>query len=148
MKTEDKELLLKDLCARLPYGVKFKYHCPYDHSNDKVGTLHGMDFCANSYFYDEEGSRVQIGKTSLPILFPLTCLTHEITIAGKTFVPIKQFFREHRQTLEKELRNTNNSPIAEFLPFGVIDKLNEWHINYRLPDHLFVAVTNEFNPYK
>ena len=25
MKTEDKELLLKDLCARLPYGVKLRF---------------------------------------------------------------------------------------------------------------------------
>lgn len=28
MKPEDKELLLKDLCARLPYGIKVK--CPFD----------------------------------------------------------------------------------------------------------------------
>ena len=40
MKQEDKELLLKDLCARLPYGVKCKliYN---NHSED--ATLFGID---------------------------------------------------------------------------------------------------------
>lgn len=26
MEQKEKQLLLKDLCARLPYGVKFKFH--------------------------------------------------------------------------------------------------------------------------
>ena len=30
MTKEDKELLLKDLCARLPYGVMIQYHTDYD----------------------------------------------------------------------------------------------------------------------
>lgn len=36
MTNEERELLLKDLCARLPYGVKVKYvfddgsHCPFE----------------------------------------------------------------------------------------------------------------------
>lgn len=33
-------------------------------------------------------------------------------------------------------------------PHYIIEKLNEWHINYRLPAHLFVPVTETFNPYK
>ena len=39
---EDRELLLKDLCARLPYGVKCKY---YDHLNNNYdeGTIRGFE---------------------------------------------------------------------------------------------------------
>ena len=40
MTQEDKELLLKDLCARLPYGVKFNF-------NGNVYTLSGIDECVD-----------------------------------------------------------------------------------------------------
>ena len=35
MKNEDKQLLLKDLCARLPYGVKGRY-CLYDSKGNLI----------------------------------------------------------------------------------------------------------------
>lgn len=41
MKPEDRELLLKDLCARLPYGVKFKW-CDNFHTDDYF-TLIGIN---------------------------------------------------------------------------------------------------------
>lgn len=37
MKQEDKELLLKDLCARLPYGVKVNILCGYQHAEELAG---------------------------------------------------------------------------------------------------------------
>ena len=44
MKQEDKELLLKDLCARLPYGVKVNYNGLTDYIVDvKLMTTHFVE---------------------------------------------------------------------------------------------------------
>lgn len=76
------------LCGHIPYGVKFKYFCPYNHENDRIGTIDGIDSLPNLHFFDENGSRVQIGKTCMPILHPLSDLTQPITHNGDTFTPI------------------------------------------------------------
>lgn len=42
MTQEEKQLLLKDLCARLPYGVKVQFHLPNYNTNcfdDKIGEV-------------------------------------------------------------------------------------------------------------
>ena len=79
MKHEDKELLLKDLCARLPYGVMVREDTVlYD---DKNTTSHRI----------KKLSYVQIGKgfsrikgfihdyeyIYIPYLFPLSSMTEE-----------------------------------------------------------------------
>lgn len=43
MNQKDKELLLKDLCARLPYGVKCKISYNSSVINDADATLYGID---------------------------------------------------------------------------------------------------------
>ena len=43
MNKEDKELLLRDLCARLPYGVKCKVSYNSGAINDKDATLYSID---------------------------------------------------------------------------------------------------------
>ena len=61
---EEKDLLLKDLCARLPYGVKFQ--------SETVETV---------LFIDTSDGEVWINGTSIddfkPYLFPLSSLTEE-----------------------------------------------------------------------
>ena len=42
MTNEENELLLKDLCARLPYGVKIKYH--YKRENNVIDEVRELDF--------------------------------------------------------------------------------------------------------
>ena len=42
MEQEEKQLLLKDICARLPYGVKVQFHLPNYETNcfdDKTGEV-------------------------------------------------------------------------------------------------------------
>lgn len=69
---EQKELLLKDLCARLPYGVKVQDELGRIHKlvigNADLGRLYYNDFST----YSEE-------KLSLPYLFPLSSITEEQT---------------------------------------------------------------------
>ena len=79
MKQEDKELLLKDLCARLPYDVKvafFNEDLTY-HSEPK--TLTGIE-CINNLNYsslEDEDGNTTIVEFVKPYLFPLSSMTEE-----------------------------------------------------------------------
>ena len=80
MNQEDKELLLKDLCARLPYGVKCKliYN---NHSED--ATLFGIDKYAH-FLFAEFGEDVR-KFVCKPYLFPLSSMTEEQIEEAKTY---------------------------------------------------------------
>jgi hypothetical protein len=73
MTQEDKELLLKDLCGRLPYGVKAKYYGAAEECEccDIIEGIYPMD------------NEVVIGQYALsvdnikPYLFPLSSMTKE-----------------------------------------------------------------------
>ena len=72
MTQEDKELLLQDLCARLPYGIKASYYGAEEECEtwDEIEGI-TLDSC------------VDIGQYSLsiesikPYLFPLSSMTEE-----------------------------------------------------------------------
>ena len=72
MTQEDKELLLKDLCARLPYGVKASYYG----AEEECETWDEIESVALDGYVD-------IGQYSLsiehikPYLFPLSSMTDE-----------------------------------------------------------------------
>ena len=68
MTQENKDLLLKDLCARLPYGVKISV-------NDKVETVQGINILDTVVEYDSWlSSDIEEVK---PYLFPLSNMTEE-----------------------------------------------------------------------
>lgn len=67
MKQEDKKLLLQDLCARLPYGVKGNYQNSEDELLKKVKIM---------YRYLEPNGMVITGDIK-PYLFPLSSMTEE-----------------------------------------------------------------------
>ena len=75
MTPEDKELLIKDLCARLPYNVickvEFKENGKYNH---KVMLLSGI-FTDEAYFTTKGGSIYS--NEYKPYLFPLSSMTEE-----------------------------------------------------------------------
>ena len=75
MTKEDKELILKDLCARLPYNVicqvEFKEDGKY---NSKVMLLSGI-FTDKAYFTTKGGSIYS--NEYKPYLFPLSSMTEE-----------------------------------------------------------------------
>ena len=90
MTKEDRELLLKDLCARLPYGVKIalKNNGTYHHENiakegdvtiDKLKGFNGKYF--NIYHYnpldwDLSDDEIEVENIK-PYLFPLSSMTEE-----------------------------------------------------------------------
>ena len=68
MKQEDKELLLRDLCARLPYGVKCEVY-------DRIGVLDEISSYGASVDYnngEDTTCRIEYVK---PYLFPLSSMT-------------------------------------------------------------------------
>lgn len=68
MTQEQKNLLLKDLCARLPYGVKISV-------DDKVETVQGINILDTVVEYDSWlSSDIEEVK---PYLFPLSNMTDE-----------------------------------------------------------------------
>ena len=76
MTQDEKDILLKDLCARLPYGVKVKFG---DSNPSKITSItQGID--SNSWFIESEGESdgmsCQIDNVK-PYLFPLSSMTKE-----------------------------------------------------------------------
>ena len=80
MTREDKEVLLKDLCARLPYGVKVQcedYLFTFDKDHMGIGMLY-KDFNMNLL----ESPKIifsgcYYGEDIKPYLFPLSSMTEE-----------------------------------------------------------------------
>ena len=75
MKQENKELLFKDLCARLPYGVKFlreSWNFELDQELSVIEVLEDID--KDGYINNTKVYRIEDIK---PYLFPLSSMTEE-----------------------------------------------------------------------
>ena len=58
MTQEERQLLLRDLCARLPYGIKFPYHMNGDNSHKEcncIATIDGINDDIVEFTYEENG---------------------------------------------------------------------------------------------
>ena len=108
LNTFDKELLLKDICARLPYNVicqvEFKENGKY---NSEVMLLSGI-FTDEAYFTTKDGSIYS--NEYKPYLFPLSSMTEE-------------------EKLMYEGLMVGTDSISYML--DVIDWLNEHYFDYR-----------------
>ena len=110
MTQEYKELLIKDLCARLPYNVicqvEFKENGKY---NSKVMLLSGI-FTDEAYFTTKGGSIYS--NEYKPYLFPLSSMTEEQK-------------QEYQHITERWMYDSSYS-ISDS-----IDWLNTHHFDYR-----------------
>lgn len=130
MTQENKELLLKDLCARLPYGVKVlvdnKHWCDFDGRTPSKITFD------NSYRLLFLGTELGYVK---PYLFPLSSMTEE---------QYKEIWdcmaTDNKETLERA-----NSGQKCANPYSnVADYYNAHHFDYRglIPKGLALDATN------
>jgi hypothetical protein len=71
MTQEEKDLLLKDLCARLPYRVKVQIPDKY---GGHTSIIKNIDI--DGYVVDSEGDLTEI-EWAIPYLFPLSSMTEE-----------------------------------------------------------------------
>ena len=72
MTQEEKDLLLKDLCARLPYGVKVQGYS-YEDDVETIETLREID--SDGYMSTLECDTLK--HIAKPYLFPLSSMTEE-----------------------------------------------------------------------
>ena len=121
MKQEDKELLLKDLCARLPYGVMVREDTVlYD---DKNTTSHRI----------KKLSYVHIGKGFSRI----KGFIHDYEYIYKPYLfPLSSMTTEQRHELHDLIHNLNvlaiNREIGDWIvSSSEIDWYNKNHIDYR-----------------
>lgn len=112
---EDKDLLLKDLCARLPYGVK----CEYD--NLKYGGV----FKVTDIRYNDYIDGVIDNKRCWSVFDPLELKPY--------LFPLSSMTEEQRQELESLMEVTTVPAWGEILSptTEYYDWLNKNHFDYR-----------------
>ena len=71
MTQENKEILLKDLCARLPYGVRIEYN---EEIYDVLGIAHGRVLLCKPFSSKTEKDCPLVEEVK-PYLFPMSSMT-------------------------------------------------------------------------
>ena len=94
MKTEDKELLLRDLCARLPYGVKL--HC----ISNTITCIspYTLDTIVLDRFCNKNTEYVPLDEVK-PYLFPLSSMSRE---------QLNDFYANIRPVIEESFEEYDN----------------------------------------
>lgn len=127
MKEEDKELLLKDLCARLPYAIiglySWKNREPYN--RELTGSL--FDELKSSWDSTEDSQ-------FLPYLRPMDSMTEEekVEYGDRCYCTLNCIYKNQQYYFNQ-----------------LFDWLNAHHFDYRgLIDRGLALSTEVFNPYK
>ena len=131
MTPEEKQLLIKDLCARLPYGVNIRATF-LSFTEDKLETRDIELTYYNAGYLDEHWIEAK------PYLRPMSSMTEE----------------ERNEYLDVKMQECERVALAEvYRPEAisiVLDWLNSHHFDYRglIEKGLAIEVTEENNPYK
>lgn len=123
MKQEDKELLLRDLCARLPYGVIVE---------DRNG-VHRLT-SGNTEFVDLFNGKCNIK----PYLFPLSSMTEEqkeeyYSLADDVTIKRGQgsYFGIKIHCIKLGISDNPHEGLWDYIDLDAIDWLNKNHFDYR-----------------
>ena len=129
MKLEEKDLLLKDLCARLAYGVKIRTIETWSNDSNKIETLKDI--------FIPEDNIPRCGEGGIPIeyikpyLFPMSSMTEE---QKKEFIQYAEYDVEetvcgrHYEYYLSDYVGTPENPICNY---NAIDWCNKNHFDYR-----------------
>lgn len=135
MTQQDKELLLKDLCARLPYGVRVK-RIVYNPQIEGVELL-GL-FWLKEFF----GGEVML----LPYLRPISSMTE-----GERYKAVDSVnCKFHELCMDGDIDVVGREYMFVEDMADYIDFLNAHHFDYHglIEKGLAIEVTEENNPYK
>lgn len=145
MTQEEKELLLKDLCARLPYEVKCLVN--FDDGTKEIMTL--KTGLPNSFgrwdFYNENCSGCS--NNFKPYLRPMSSMTEEER------EELSDYLCEQVMSNKIGITIPPNPTQGKGIPFIWMGDCMEWlnahHFDYRglIEKGLAIAVTEENNPY-
>lgn len=144
MSQEEKDLLLKDLCGRLPHGVKFlreSWNYEWDQELSVTEVLEDID--KDGYINNSKVYKVEDIK---PYLRPMSSMTEEECDMVEEILGDKCIFDfiGNGDIILKQGQFSQNK-LAE-----LYDYYNSIHVDYRglIEKGLAVAVTEENNPYK
>lgn len=133
MTQEEKKLVLIDLCGRLPYDIKIK-----EEYGDYINVnIHNANI---EHLID----RVVSGLDKM-VLRPLSSMTEGEREELKALCD--KDLSEFAGHLMKG-HGLSRDGLYMFDKLRQLDWLNKNHFNYRLPEHLFITVTETNNPYK
>lgn len=153
MTQQDKQLLITDLCARLPYGVK-----GIDTRYDKQGSFHaitGLSYIpvfGYSINFDSGDNSYLEHNSFKPILFPLSAINQEIEVNGE-----KVCVRRNIEDIQLAIDETGDLDMTDIWFINpneyirVSDTLHRYHIDYRnlIGKGLAISVFDlPENPYK
>ena len=134
MKQENEELLLKDLCARLPYGVYGNYlNSDGSLSDDEL--LRRVKIGYHDLICADGRNGMVLNGFLKPYLFPLSSMTEEQIEEAKTY-----FWKDVDYG-----KNSVDKGINCFYPcFNILEFYHKYHIDYRglIPKGLAVDCTN------
>ena len=158
--TQEEDLLLKDLCARLPYGVKVK--TPYNNAI-LIGLTKRKGFKKDEQYIDAITDKQTYPVRYIhPFLRPMSSMTEEEkedlleAVVGKDGV-------KYFQVLSDGSIDNTDATIQDLNKFNMhwvnfdkdnvtsyLDWLNAHHFDYRdlIERGLAIKVTEENNPYK
>ena len=124
MTQEQKDLLLSDLCARLPYGVKCIEKTPIEDFQDKNlweidriradTSMFGMSNCYVCYGQYDDIQNIK------PYLFPMSSMTEEQRVEAFALLNNCDYY-----TIDNTIKWLDNHPIKFF------DWCNKNHFDYR-----------------
>lgn len=160
MTREDKQLLITDLCARLPYGVKVitpdidRGNCHKFESG--VFTLHEINIYGLAEIFEEEIGVISVEDIK-PILFPLSAINQEIEVNGEKVKICSivdnnfehRFFIDNDGDISIEGDNASYIYLQEYI--FILNTFNRYHIDYRgfIDKGLVISVFDlPENPYK
>ena len=148
MTQQDKDLLLRDLCARLPYGIKVAFE---EDGELIIDTITMIGWPSDEFMLYEASEFFTIDGIK-PYLRPISSMTEDEV--NKLFKILKI-----NEDNEKEWLKVNDINIIRlFTEEGkdfyeiaeALDYLNSIHVDYRelIEKCLAIEVTDENNPYK
>jgi len=128
MTQEEKQLLLKDICARLPYGVKYcrdSWNYEWDQEMSVVEVLEDID--KDGYINYHKVYKIEDIK---PYLRPLSSMTEEEKKEYKSFFSIGEYSCGGSLNGE-EYEYIADSPDDISQSICLFDWLNAHHFDYR-----------------
>lgn len=120
MNQENKDLLLRDLCGRLPYGVKVQHQ-----HQDYLNEVQTIEKISKKYGEIETESVLGFVDDFKPYLFPLSSMTDEQIMQSPISVHVCDLENLRYDSVWTEL----NSRFTDLI--DLIDWLNKNHFDYR-----------------
>ena len=138
MKQADKKLLIKDLCGRIPYGVKFVI----DNDQNNIRTLTGIDEAIP--YEDWQMCAFARGISAIPIedikpyLFPMSSMTkaqkkkYYSLAADVTIKPGENsYFGIRIHCIKLGISDNPHEGVWDYVDVDALDWLHKNHFDYR-----------------